>query len=64
MKSRTFGTVWAEIDGEEIDVLLYSPSRMSLRAADDLIENLKSATAWIRDQQRREKEEETPELPL
>jgi hypothetical protein len=37
---------------------------MSLRAADDLIENLKSATAWIRDQQRREKEEETPELPL
>jgi hypothetical protein len=64
MKRRNWGDVWAEIDGEEIDVLLYSPSRMSLRAADDLIENLKSATAWIRDQQRREKEEETPELPL
>ena len=64
MKKRTFGDVSAEIDGEEIDVLLYSPSRMSLRAADDLIDNLKSATAWIRDQQRREAEEQTPELPL
>ena len=64
MKKRTFGDVIAEIDGGEIDVLLYSPSRMSLRAADDLIENLKSATAWIRDQQRREAEEQTPELPL
>jgi hypothetical protein len=64
MKSRNWGDVMVEVDGEEIDVLLYSPSRMSLRAADDLIENLKSATAWIRDQQRREKEEETPELPL
>jgi len=64
MKKRTFGDVSAEIDGEEIDVWLYSPSRMSLRAADDLIDNLKSAVAWIRDQQRREKDEQTPELPL
>jgi len=64
MKTRTFGDVVAEVDGGEIDVLLYSPSRMSLRAADDLIDNLKSATAWIRDQQRREAEEQTPELPL
>jgi len=64
MKSRAFGMVWAEIDGEESSVFPNARNNLSLRAADDLIENLKSATAWIRDQQRRQKEDETPELPL
>ena len=64
MKKRNFGDVIAEIDGDDIDILVYSPSRMSLRSADALIEDLRSAVAWIRDQQRREKEEQTPELPL
>jgi hypothetical protein len=53
-----------EIDGNETSIFLHSKSNLSLRGAEDLIEDLRYATAWIRDQQRREKEEETPELPL
>ena len=64
MKKRTFGDVLAEVDGDETCLFLHGRNNISLRAADDLIDNLKSATAWIRDQQRREAEEQTPELPL
>jgi len=65
MKTRAFGDVFAEIDGSEVSVFPNARAVLSLSAADDLIDNLKSATAWIRDQQRREKEEQdTPELPL
>jgi hypothetical protein len=64
MKKRTFGEVMAEVIDGEGGIFLHAKPNLSLRAADDLIDNLKSATAWIRDQQRREKEEETPELPL
>jgi hypothetical protein len=64
MKKRTFGDVMAEvIDGEGV-VFLLGRTNLSFRKAEDLIDNLKSATAWIRDQQRSEKEEQTPELPL
>jgi len=64
MKKRTFGEVLAEVIDGEGGVYLHARNNLSLRAADDLIDNLKSATAWIRDQQRREKDEQTPELPL
>jgi len=64
MKKRNFGDVLAEVDGDETCVFLHGRNNLSLRAADDLIDNLKSATAWIRDQQRRDKEDETPLLPL
>jgi hypothetical protein len=63
MKKRTFGEVLAEVIDGEGGVFLHAKPNLSLRAADDLIENLKSATAWIRGQQQREKDE-TPELPL
>jgi len=64
MKTRTSGDVLAEIHGNESSIFPNARAVLSLRAAEDLIDNLKSATAWIRDQQRREKEEQTPELPL
>ena len=64
MKTRTFGDVVAEVDGAECSVFLHARNNLSLRTAEDLIDNLKSATAWIRDQQRRDKEDETPLLPL
>ena len=64
MKKRTFGDVLAEVDGEETCLFLHGRNNISFRAAEDLIDNLKSALAWIRDQQRREAEEQTPELPL
>jgi hypothetical protein len=64
MKKRTFGEVLAEVIDGEGGIFLHAKPNLSLRATDDLIDNLKSATAWIRDQQRREKEEQTPELPL
>jgi len=64
MKKRTFGDVLAEVIDGEGGVFLHAKPNLSLRAAEDLIDNLKSATAWIRDQQRRDKEDETPLLPL
>ena len=64
MKTRTFGDVLAEVDGDESSLFHNARAVLSLRTAEDLIDNLKSATAWIRDQQRREAEEQTPELPL
>jgi len=64
MKKRTFGEVLAEVIDGEGGIFLHAKPNLSLSAADDLIDNLKSAVAWIRDQQRREKEEQTPELPL
>jgi len=64
MKKRTFGDVLAEVIDGEGGVFLHAKPNLSLRAAEDLIDNLKSATTWIRDQQRREKDEQTPELPL
>jgi hypothetical protein len=64
MKRRNWGDVMVEVDGNETSIFLHSKSNLSLRGAEDLIEDLRYATAWIRDQQRREKDEETPELPL
>jgi hypothetical protein len=65
MKKRTFGDVLAEVDGSESGVFLHASNNLSFRKAEDLVENLKDALAWIRDQQRREKEEQdTPLLPL
>ncbi len=64
MKKRNFGDVLAEVDGDETCLFLHARNNLSLRTAEDLIDNLKSATAWIRDQQRRDKEDETPLLPL
>ena len=64
MKKRTFGDVLAEVDGTDSGLFLHSRNNLSFRAAEDLVENLRDALAWIRDQQRREKEEETPMLPL
>jgi hypothetical protein len=64
MKKRTFGDVIVEVDGSETSIFLHSKSSLSLRGAEDLIEDLRFATAWIRDQQRPKVEDETPELPL
>jgi hypothetical protein len=64
MKKRTFGDVLAEVIDGEGGVFLHGRNNLSLRAAEDLMDNLKSATAWIRDQQRPKVEDETPELPL
>ena len=64
LKTRAFGDVFVEIDGSEVSVFPNARAVLSLSATDDLIDKLKSATAWIRDQQRREKEDETPMLPL
>ena len=65
MKKRTFGDVLAEADGSESGVILHARNNLSFRKAEELAENLKEALAWIRDQQRREKEEQdTPLLPL
>ena len=64
MKKRNFGDVLAEVDGNDSGVFLHVGFNLSFRKAEDLVENLKDALAWIRDQQRREKEEQTPELPL
>ena len=64
MKKRTFGDVTVEMDGGDIDIYLYCHTCITIGEADDLIDNLKSATAWIKDQQRRRAEEQTPELPL
>ena len=64
MKKRTFGDVLAEVIDGEGGVFLHARNNLSFRKADDLVENLRDALAWIRDQQRREKEEQTPELPL
>jgi hypothetical protein len=63
MKRRNWGDVLAEVTDGDATVFVSARTAMSLRAAEDLMDNLKSATAWIRDQQRREKDE-TPELPL
>ena len=64
MKTRTFGDVLAEFDGTESGVFIHARNNLSVRAAEELAENLREALAWIRDQQRREKEDETPMLPL
>ena len=64
MKTRTFGDVLAEIDGDETCLFLHGRNNLSLRAAEELVENLREALAWIRDQKRRETEDQTPELPL
>ena len=64
MKTRTFGDVLAEIDGGETCLFLHGRNNLSLRAAEELVENLREALAWIRDQKRRETEDQTPELPL
>jgi hypothetical protein len=65
MKRRNWGDVMVEVDGNEASIFLHSKSNLSLRGAEDLIEDLRYATAWIRDQQRREKDEQdTPLLPL
>ena len=64
MKKRTFGDVLAEVDGGESGVFLHARNNLSFRAAEELVENLREALAWIRDQQRREAEEQTPFLPL
>jgi hypothetical protein len=63
MKKRTFGDVLAEVIDGEGGVFLHAKPNLSLRAAEDLMDNLKLATAWIRDQQRPKVEDETPELP-
>jgi hypothetical protein len=65
MKKRTFGDVLAEIIDGEGGVFLHSRNNLSFRKAEELAENLKEALAWIRGQQRREKDEQdTPLLPL
>ena len=64
MKTRTFGDVVAEVDGAESGVFLHARNNLSFRKAEELVENLREALAWIRDQQRRDKEDETPMLPL
>ena len=64
MKTRTFGDVLAEVHGSESSLFPNARAVLSLRAAEDLVENLREALAWIRDQQRRDKEDETPMLPL
>ena len=64
MKTRTFGDVLAEIHGNESSLFPNARAVLSVRAAEELVENLKDALAWIRDQQRRDKEDETPLLPL
>jgi hypothetical protein len=64
MKRRNWGDVLAEVTDGDATVFVSARTAMSLRAADTLIEDLRSATAWIRDQQRPKVEDETPELPL
>ena len=64
MKTRTFGVVVAEVDGGDSGVLLHARNNLSFRKAEELVENLREALAWIRDQQRRDKADETPLLPL
>jgi hypothetical protein len=65
MKKRTFGDVLAEIIDGEGGVFLHARNNLSFRKAEELAENLKEALAWIKDQQRREKnEQDTPLLPL
>jgi hypothetical protein len=64
MKTRTFGDVVAEVDGGDSSVFLHARAVLSLRAAEELVENLREALAWIRDQKRRETEDQTPMLPL
>jgi hypothetical protein len=64
MKTRTFGDVLAEVHGSESSLFPNARAVLSVRAAEDLVENLREALAWIRDQQRRDKEDETPMLPL
>ena len=65
MKKRTFGDVLAEVIDGEGGVFLHARNNLSFRKAEELVENLKEALTWIRDQQRREKDEQdTPLLPL
>lgn len=64
MKKRTFGDVLEEVIDGEGGVFLHARNNLSFRKAEELVENLRDALAWIRDQQRREAEEQTPELPL
>ena len=64
MKTRTFGDVVAEVEGTDSSVFLHARNNLSFRKAEELVENLREALAWIRDQQRRDKEDETPMLPL
>jgi hypothetical protein len=64
MKTRTFGDVLAEVHGSESSLFPNARAVLSVRAVEDLVENLREALAWIRDQQRRDKEDETPLLPL
>ena len=64
MKTRTFVDVVAEVDGGESSLFPNARAVLSFRAAEELVENLREALAWIRDQQRREAEEQTPMLPL
>ena len=64
MKTRTFGDVLAEVHGSESSLFPNARAVLSVRAAEELAENLREALAWIRDQQRRDKEDETPLLPL
>ena len=64
MKTRTFGDVVAEVEGTDSSVFLHARNNLSFRKAEELVENLREALAWIRDQQRRDKEDETPLLPL
>ena len=64
MKKRTFGDVLAEVEGTDSSVFLHARNNLSFRKAEELVENLREALAWIRDQHRRDKEDETPLLPL
>ena len=50
MKKRTFGDVLAEVDGNDSGLFLHARNNLSFRAAEDLVENLRDALAWIRDQ--------------
>lgn len=64
MTSRSFGDIKAEFEDGEWTFTHYGSSHYSERKFEELENDIRAARLWVRDQKQRQKEEQTPELPL
>ncbi len=64
MKNRSFGEVTAYHEDGEWCFEVYGGLTYSKQALDRLEDDIRSARMWVRDQERRQADTETPELPM
>jgi hypothetical protein len=64
MNSRSFGDIKAEFEDGEWTFCYYGNAYFSERTMEQLENDVRAARLWVRDQKQRQKEEQTPELPL